>query len=236
MKNRIRWEAITFDEVFLDESALNCGLTFEVGVKNLYDTPLEVAFEWFTEGMDWVVDPDMGVFLLESDGSDAVTFYAGSSGELYPLPRFILRYPYREYRYYTYNDLPRFLRTQEVYPIGEPSVDGVLGEGEWEGAVVTEIFCSPDGGGMDIEETRFYWGYDDEYLYIAADCVQRGPESLLMRTEEPDGDTFQIYFDPKAVSFDQRIFMTDEGYQRAADWQYPIEYDSSLFGRLLFTD
>ncbi len=52
---RIHREAVAFPGVFLDEENLSELFTFEVEVRNLHDRPLEAAFEWLTEGTDWVV-------------------------------------------------------------------------------------------------------------------------------------------------------------------------------------
>lgn len=63
-----------------------------------------------------------------------------------------------------------------------PKIDGVLEDGEWEGAAVVETFyqTSPGDNTEPSEKTICYLSYDDEYLYYGVHCFMDDPEKIRL--------------------------------------------------------
>lgn len=81
-----------------------------------------------------------------------------------------------------------------------PTIDGLLGAGEWTRAAVVGPMVL-EGAGMPSVATDVYVGYDDEALYIGAFLADRAPTELRCAATESDGaveadDALTIWLDP----------------------------------------
>lgn len=79
-------------------------------------------------------------------------------------------------------------RTQD-----SPLIDGIMEEGEWEGAALFEDFIQlePSRGSPATERTIGYFLYDDQNLYFAVYCFESSPETITAQLNGRDDDLFQ---------------------------------------------
>lgn len=250
----IRRGTFSFEPVFVGERPGGESVDFELTVTNPVDDPIDGELTWDSRG-DWSVEPGGVEVELEPGASRSFAFTAelAPGGAFYPLPWVELPVPYRADRAFRLGSYPRILRTEVARPLVEPLVDGVIDELEWLGAGVTESFACDQGGPSDAEQTRFYWGYGPEHLYVAAECRQQDPDSIVARAAERDGavyyddcvglflapagpaeDVYQLYLSIRDVVFDQRIFPTDGGLDADADWnadfRHATAYEDGVWG------
>jgi hypothetical protein len=86
-------------------------------------------------------------------------------------------------------------------PAGEPPVtlprlgaitlDGVVGDAEWAGALEVEgIMHVPDFGAEPSERTVFFLAYDDQYIYFACRAFDSEPDQVRITTLARDVSTF----------------------------------------------
>jgi predicted phosphodiesterase len=228
--DKVEEECIVLGEFYADEGAAGGEGELTVELENVFANPLMTHIAWDTEGTSWEVDPGSLNVDIASEGKETFSFDAKYE-TLYPLPRVLLEYPYGTGKVYDYESPARVTRTLSVSPVGtKPDINGAVSGTEWSGAAVEDYFCSPDGGAVTIEDTIFYYGYDDENLYVAAVCYQADTNLLVVNAAERDGgvwqddcvgfflapggtegDVYQIYFNPAGVIFDQRIFLNENG-------------------------
>lgn len=228
--DKVEEECIVLGEFYAEEGADGGEGELTVDLENVFAEPFTTEILWDTEGSSWEVNPGNLNVDITSEGKETFSFDAKYE-TLYPLPLVSLRYPYGTGKVYEYESPARVTRTISVSPVGnKPDINGAVSGTEWSGAAVENYFCSPDGGAVTIEDTVFYYGYDDENLYVAAVCYQADTNLLVVNATERDGgvwqddcvgfffapggtegDIYQIYFNPNGVIFDQRIFLNEDG-------------------------
>jgi len=226
---KIETEYIVLPELLIDEKKPNKNMDTSISIKNIYSEPLKLDIKIGTKATDWKAKPDFTTLEIPKNETKSFDFKVKYKKELYPLPTVLLKYPYRENKMYDYANLLRASRTFDIgRTIDKQTIDGQIGQQEWIGVSPIEYFCSPDGGKNQIEDTKFYFCYDDENLYIFALCSQKDMTTLKSDATERDGavykddcvgffiapdgtsgDAYQIYFNPNGVVFDQRIFIND---------------------------
>jgi hypothetical protein len=243
------FEKIYSEYIVLNEFYVDTPITgqekLSIVITNPYEEPMETVIEWNLEETDWSVEPDAFTVEIPQNSTSTLTFNADYEN-LYPLPEVSIFYPYGEDELYEHTVPPHITRTltiNQFKPTNTPRIDGKLGHIEWIGATSVESFCSPEGGEVTVEDTSFYFGYDDENLYIQVNCGQES--ELIINAEERDGavwlddcvgfflspgglegDIYQIYFNPDGVIFDQRIFTNEEG-QLDGDVEWNVECEVS---------
>jgi len=86
-----------------------------------------------------------------------------------------------------------------------PTIDGVLGEGEWDRAAAVSGFIGAtgrEGGLLTSPDARIYLTHDGEYLYIAVDCeLLPGmvPSRKYRKRDEPvymDSNQVEVWLTP----------------------------------------
>jgi predicted phosphodiesterase len=241
--DKVEEEYIVQGELYADDGATGGEGELSVELTNITGEPFTTEIAWDTEGTSWAVEPTTAA--VEAPGDDTAAFpFEATYEELYPLPRVTLEYPYAGGKAYDYESLARVTRTVEISPIADaPDINGGVSASEWAGSAVVDYFCSPDGGAVTIEDTVFYFGYDEENLYVAAVCYQMDTNLLEINATERDGgvwqddcvgfffapggtegDVYQIYFNPDGVIFDQRIFENEYG-DLDGDVEWNVECD-----------
>lgn len=72
------------------------------------------------------------------------------------------------------------------YCIAAPVFDGVIADGEWEGALVRVLTADnvsdPTNSGLVCQGGTFYWMWDETGLYFAADVVDKSPMADYITT------------------------------------------------------
>jgi hypothetical protein len=81
-----------------------------------------------------------------------------------------------------------------------PTIDGQKEE-LWEKAMKISAFCEKEGAPSRAEETHFYFGYDDNALYVLVEAVESQMDKLIVKGRERDQDLYdddyaRIYFVP----------------------------------------
>lgn len=184
---------------------------------------------------NWTLEPASRDVTLAPGDSAELEFAATLAGELYPLPEVTVAYPYRGELVHEFKTGLPACRVQPVKAVAAaPTVDGDLGDACWREAGTAAYFCGPDGGPCTISPTTFYFGYDDEYLYVAARCEQEDMEALVVTGAERDDfvhadDCVGFFFlpDPAENVFYQ-LYANADGviYDIAYTFEEPMELDT----------
>jgi hypothetical protein len=75
--------------------------------------------------------------------------------------------------------------------LGAITLDGVVGDAEWAGALEVEgIMHVPDFGAEPSERTVFFLAYDDQYIYFACRAFDSEPDQVRITTLARDVSTF----------------------------------------------
>ncbi|MBM3307221.1 MAG: metallophosphoesterase [Candidatus Eisenbacteria bacterium] len=301
---RIERDQVTVAAVPVFENA-SVRAPLVVSIRNDSGEPVDDLLTWTaTDG--WTVEPTEARVSVAPGGAAECRFTATNTGDLYPLPRLSLKYPLSDGRRLDVDVPLRAVRTATAARFERsPVIDGAIDEEGWgRAAAVSRLF--PPYEETVEGETRVLFGYDDANLYIAADCAEPIMDALAARVTERDGavygedcvgffiqpnrdhgTVYQIYWNPVATAFDQRIVVGGVGGYSAdrawdgeheaavarlgdrwvlearismdtletsaapgavwglnfrrkqartgasADWQVPIDYDPSTFGRLV---
>ena len=232
--DKLETELVTYPPVHVNTGKDSGAFTLSLILKNPYQQDLNTDIVWDTAGSGWTVEPAIESVVVSPESSQTFTFKAKYDGKLYPLPKVSLDYPYGEGKVYNYQGLPQVTKALKIKRMKAPQIDGEIEKKEWKKAVQVEDFCCPEGSAVTIEQSKFYFGYDDDNLYLAAICTQRDISSLVINAKGRDdavyrddcvgffvappgssGDIYQIYFNPLGEIFDQRIFINDKGEQDA---------------------
>jgi len=227
--DKVEEEYIVMGECFEDNMVREEGGFLTVSITNIYEEPFVTEIRWDTEGTDWKVKPSVMEIEIPAGIYEKLTFGVKYENEIYPLPTVHIRYPYGEGNLYDYQSPAHITRTLKI-PFGNAAqIEGKLGDDEWTESAIVDYFCSAEGEKMTIEDTVFYFTYDDDNLYIRADCEQES-DFVVNATERDgavwmddcvgfflspgglEGDVYQIYFNPDGVIFDQRVFTNEQGY------------------------
>jgi predicted phosphodiesterase len=184
---------------------------------------------------NWTLEPVSREVTLAPGDSAELEFAATLAGELYPLPEVTVAYPYRGELVHEFKTGLPASRVQPVKAVtSAPTVDGDLGDACWLEAATADYFCAPGGGPCTISPTTFYFGYDDEYLYVAARCEQEDMEALVVTGAERDDfvhadDCVGFFFlpDPAENVFYQ-LYANADGviYDVAYTFEEPMELDT----------
>jgi len=257
------WDFVTVDESkfvnVIKYSGITVGKSLSIGndltisdpgfsltVTNIHETmPIVDSVSWIlSEG--WTVEPMSAVAELAPGESQSFDFTLVNSGDVFPLPKFHVTYPYAAEKTYTYKNELQIERTAICNRIpGNIAIDGNLSE--YSEMTPESNFFAP-GGGMPITDpVEFYFAWDEENLYLAARCTESVADSIVAKATEQDAAvygedcvgyfiqpditkdvSYQIYFSPLGTVFDQHIWITDDGYPDSEmDWngEYEVATD-----------
>ncbi|MCM2271308.1 MAG: metallophosphoesterase [candidate division Zixibacteria bacterium] len=127
------------------------------------------------------------------------------------------------------------------------SIDGLLSENVWT-EPETKYF-DQTGKRSSVEPTEVYFAYDDHNLYLAARCQESAPGSMSVKAVSHDGPianddhigffiappgeqvrSFQIYFNPDGVAFDQCFEQDPDGLMHGdRSWNGNFEVKTQRF-------
>lgn len=240
---RIESEVITMTPLRAADRDAPARYPVTVRVVNESDRIINSNIVW-EAGETWRWTPEEYPFRLTPGESGEFEFHMLNAGGIYPLPRMTMKYPLGDGEFDVLIDLP-LKRSVSAARFGlPPEIDGRLTEDAWptDGPVPT---LYPSWEGSELEgETAFFFGYDDENLYLGAICLDEAASGLTSRAEERDGPVYnddcvgyflqppseegtvyQIYVNPSGVVFDQEIVFLEDGetYQTDVDWDGEME-------------
>ncbi len=231
--------------VYIKEGAKGYSGQISVHIHSSKAKPLIDTLTWaFDE--NWDVKPKEQAIRIAPSSDWNQSFQVMLKGELYPLPSYSVGYDFgrdKTYPYETTLNLKRELDCKRLEK--SPKIDGVIDEQEWKDASFAEQFGSPDGKKTKVESTKFFWGYDKKNLYIAASCVESKMDELKAEAKQQDGavylddcvgfffcpdsvkrTTYQIYFNPSGIAFDQVLKWKGEEYE-GEDRAWNGEYETA---------
>ncbi len=230
--DRIRTEYVRVPSFRIEDGVED--LTCAVSVENVTADAVATPVTWEVAA-NWTVEPATAEITVPPGETAEVEFAARLAGDLYPLPKVALTYPYRGELTYTYRTSLPALRVQPVKALSAaPVIDGDLGDACWAAAGTATYFCAPDGNPCAISPTTFYFAYDDETLYVAARCEQEDMEALVLNATERDATVpyddcvgFFLLPDPEEYVFYQLYVNTDGViYDIAYTFEEPAELDT----------
>ncbi|NIN00334.1 MAG: hypothetical protein GTO24_20315 [candidate division Zixibacteria bacterium] len=217
-----------------------------VNIKNLSEhASLVDTLSWEIPA-GWSVAPqDIPVQIgpLESHHTE---FTVKCSGTLYPTPALSVQCPYAEGKNIEVSRALGVSRTVYAYKAAEPpTLDGKLTENIWKDP--TAALFAPDGSPMFSDPISFYFAWDKDNLYLAAKCAEAKMDSIIghatqhdgpvyaedcvgyfLQPETEDGPMYQIYFNPLATPFDQKV-MVKEGAAIDVDRDWNGMYEAKTF-------
>jgi hypothetical protein len=214
-----------------------------VTVRNASTEAVDDVLVWDAPG-GWVMEPAETRVAVAPGAVGEYSFLALNTGALYPTPSLSFEYPMSDGRRLDVSVPLRAVRTVSVARFAAPpTIDGRLDEPCWTRAGSVTQFFPPYEETVE-GETRLLFGYDAENLYIAASCTDRAMDKLAAAVTERDGAVFgedcvgfffqpdrgdmtvyQIYWNPLATAFDQRISF-DESMTYTTDRTWDGEYEA----------
>ena len=218
--------------VFIKEGAKGYSGQTSVHIKSSKDKPLIDTLSW-TFDDNWEVSPKELTLDIAPSSDWHQSFQLTLKGDLYPLPRYSVGYDFGRDKTYPHEGTVNLKRELDCRRLSKsPKIDGVISDEEWKDASLVEQFGSPAGKKTVVEPTKFYWGYDNKNLYVAASCTESNMAELKAEAKEQDGavyvddcvgfffcpdsvqrTTYQIYFNPSGVAFDQILKWKGEEYE-----------------------
>lgn len=160
---------------------------YAVKIQNKLKNTLDTKLTWISEG-NWNIDPvNLPVKLNSGDAVD-LSFSLTQIGSIFPLPRVSLPLMIGQNKSTSIEakmpisrklKCPRFDRA--------PAIDGQK-EKLWEKAMKISAFCGKDETPSRVEETHFYFGYDDDALYVLVEARESQMEKLLVTVDKRDQD------------------------------------------------
>jgi predicted phosphodiesterase len=176
----------------------------------------------------WTVEPTVMPIKVAAGDSVKLTFRVAKKGSLYPTPTLAVRLPYALGKKYEIKKAMPVERQVVGQRAIKPVIDGKISESCWQHPAT--LLFAPDGSSRKIDPVSFYFAYDENNLYLAADCKESKMDSMAARATEPDGSVYaedcvgyffqpdtaqgiiyQIYFNPLGTSFDQKITINPKG-------------------------
>lgn len=189
----------------------------------------------------WQIEPPSLAVSVESGKSVSYPFAVTCSGEYFPPPTASLNFNFRDNVVAPASASLELCRQTTCYPAtAAPTIDGELYEDCWR-QPATDLLTG-EGSDNPSEPVEFFFAYDADNLYLAARCRDSKVDSAVATAGEHDGPVwsndcvgyffspngrsgpaYQIYFNPKAVSFDQLLTLGSDGWMdsdRAWDGEY----------------
>lgn len=214
-----------------------------VTIRNASSEAVDDVLVWDAPS-GWVMEPVDARVAVAPGAVGEYSFQALNTGALYPTPSLSFEYPMSDGRRLDVSAPLRAVRTVSAARFtAPPTIDGRLDEPCWARAgSVTRLF--PRYEQVVEGETRLLFGYDAENLYVAASCADQAMDRLAAAITDRDGavygedcvgffiqpdredmTVYQIYWNPLAAVFDQRISF-DESMTYTTDRTWDGEYEA----------
>jgi predicted phosphodiesterase len=238
---------ISFTEPFTAEDKMSVKAeNYEVMIRNPHsEIAMAESLAWKMP-LGWSVEPKKLAINIDPLDSAVVHFMVTNDDDIYPVPSLSVKFPYAEGKSAVATTSLRIARKAYCNPVSEGfEIDGKVTEDFWQNPV-TRLY-SRDGDKSPVDSVYFYFGYDENNLFLAAVCRESQPDSIMASITEHDGpvygedcvgyffrpfagqDTaYQIYFNPNGAVFDQVIYNDDRGYW-TGDRSWNGEYEVKTF-------
>ncbi|MFC2172044.1 metallophosphoesterase [Acidobacteriota bacterium] len=213
-------------------------LQIPLKIENPLDHAITTTVRW-EETPGWKIAPAERELRIEPGKTLIEEFPALHDGNLFPVPKYKLDITWKEDRIHKIEKpitLARLARSARLTKT--PVLDGEVTASEYPESYAISTWGAYDGGACVIEPTRFYFGWDDENLYVATHSTQEDTSTILATAKGKDSAVFaddcvgfflcpdeeeaiiyQIYFNPLGTSFDAKItFPTDYSLNQDKEW------------------
>ncbi len=195
----------------------------------------------------WLVAPNNAVVQAAPGAESRMTFVVNCGAKPFPAPTVSLRLPYAPGKTSMVKRTLRVARTASGTMTPKPPViDGDLNEKCWQNPEIR--FFNGEGGPAKTDSARFYFAADSANLYLAAVCLDPAVNTVKSQASKQDGavynddcvgyflqpdtgkgETYQVYFNPGGIAFDQRITVSDKGEMNAdPKWNGTYEVKTRL--------
>lgn len=240
--SRIEAEQVSVTPIpYVENTSARAQVT--VTVRNDSAEVVDDVLVWDEPG-GWIMEPAETRIAVAPGEVGEYSFDALNTGALYPTPGLSFEYPMADGRRLDVSVPLRVVRAVTAARFAAaPAIDGLLDEPCWKGAgSVTQLF--PPYEDAVEGETRLLFGHDAENLYVAASCSDQAMDRLVAAVADRDGAVFsedcvgfflqpdradmtvyQIYWNPLATVFDQRISF-DESMTYTTDRTWDGEYEA----------
>ena len=194
--------ALQFKGVEIPEGANSAAL--QQKLVNPLDEPIEVRYAWDTAGTHWTMDPAAGTLKLDARGEATLAVTAAFDRQQ-PVPVPVFRGQVTTpsgLKVQTETQLrPLMRQNAAVVRVGAPpTVDGVIGAGEYGAAEFNNSFVDYRGRGTLAHQTRFLLAHDDKALYVAVVADEDEPGAITVASRQRDGviwqdDSVELFID-----------------------------------------
>ncbi len=163
----------------------------------------------------------------------------------FPLPRIQFTYPFGRDKKYKYNEPITIQRKIECRKINNiPVIDGRISHDDEDKAVVISEFSNEEGNPSKIKNTKTFFLYDEEFLYLACYCAEPNIDSLKAEKTERDDKiydddsmgflvstdgniVYQFYVNANGAVWDMRTDLEKSDYNK--DWNGNFEIKSAIY-------
>jgi len=241
--------AVKYDECLVREGAKKFIQDRVLTISNLGPDSLSQPLTWIFDTLLYDIKPAAIPLALGPDDKreHAVNFKVRDGSRVFPLPRFILAYPFTYGKTCTLRNTLGVKRLKSVVRLKTPPViDGKLDDGAWKKVVPITDFGTYDGAAVSpVEKTEVLLGHDEENLYIGVRCYDSDMAAMITRATENDGATYVddniwFFFDPdldqetylqaiinaNAAVFDRQCRAKDGNITKDLAWNGPWEVKS----------
>jgi len=229
--NKIKYTAVRVtDPLTLDNSLKPISNEFAIRIANLDSKHAITDTVTWNIPSGWAVDPETTIVEIAPDDAVHLEYTLDAPDSLFPLPSFVVSYPFAEGQYYHCTNDVFLDRTAYCERVGdEVVVDGDLSE--YAEFTPMSDFFSPSGGTSEIDPVDFYFAWDKDAIYVAARCYDEYVDSISAAVTGHDGaifgedcigyfiqpdrtkiEAYQIYFSAVGTVFDQIISPNADGY------------------------
>ena len=201
--------------------------TFENTVRNPFDVPLTIRFEWDMCASSWGMAPASEAVTIEPGAEVTLrTVATFDRQKLAPAPvrRSIIAVGGRDMmQIENFCDPPLIPRSATAVRVAKPpKPDGVIAEDEYGKASANGMFADYRGVGPATHATRFLAAYNDKALYIAMIADEPEPQGIVGEPVERDANIFtsdevELFVD---ATFDRSTY-----HQFAVQLKHGVQFD-----------
>ena len=224
-------QAVTIDDLIVDDEAHNITQTVHVTVRNLGPDSLLSSVHWQVDPNRYKIQPEAMSLAIAPNREKEHEFKVGVSNgsDLFPMPSFTLAYPFKHGKVCTLYNILSIKRHKYVEQAASPPIiDGQLDDLLWQALTPITHFATYDGSAVTgIDKTEIYFAHDGENLYFAARCFENDFSQIHADVFEHDGATY--YDDNVWLFFDTDL--DQEDYYQAI-----INCNGAVFDRRCATD
>ncbi len=245
---RAQGEVVSFPDLYWREDSPGRSAKGRFRVNNTGTDSINSQLVWHFDTLRHVISPS-GVFVALAPGERGEYDFElkiKDNSKIFPLPSFALAFPFTYGKVCTLKSSMGVRRIKDVKKFKTPPViDGMIEEDVWRGTKPIVELTGSAGEQSPVEACDIYLGYDKEYVYIAARCMESDLGALSIQATEHDGPAYaddnlwffidsnmdertyyQLIVNPNGIVFDRSCSIEDGRPQTDVEWNGPWEVSS----------